>query len=307
MLRGYPRIVAQCGFDLSGFGARGFIRGDMDGNSQSNSQARWALTNKALVEPEQLASTMVRLGCRVHRSLVEKLYGMVTVSRPVELAANLELNHVSLGAYSYISESSVVWHAQIGNYVSVAREALLGMAGHPIDWLSPSPVGYMNFFREHASDFVPQSRFGFFPQLTRIEDSAWIGARVTVPGNKALTIGRGAVVAAGSIVTKDVPAYAIVAGNPARVIRMRFDDATIEALERSRWWQYDVVKLQRAGVLLDFSKPLACVAQLEALDEGRLDSCLISTQRIQLARQGPQVLVQVVDRVADETAAGPKN
>lgn len=260
----------------------------------SQADLRWQVDSRTLVDVGQLQATMARLGCRVQASVASKLYGAVTLAQPVELAHHLELNQVALGAFSYISEGSVVWHAQVGNYVSIARECLLGMAGHPTDWLSPSPVGYMNFFREHSPDFVPQSRFGFFPQLTRIDHSAWIGARVIVPGNKPLCIGRGAVVAAGSVVTKDVPPYAIVAGNPARLIRMRFEDHIIQTIERSLWWEYDVTKLQSRGVLLDFSKPLDCANRVMALDPALLSACRLPVQRIQLSRAGNQVQVLLV-------------
>lgn len=270
----------------------------MDGSIQSQAESKWKVDSRVLLHPDQLPATMARLGCRVQSSVAAKLYGVVTLAQPVELSHDLELNHVVIGSFSYISEGSVVWHANIGNYVSIARDALLGMAGHPTDWLSPSPVGYMNFFREYSPDFLPQSRFGFFPQLTRIEHSAWIGARVIIPGNKPVTIGRGAVVAAGSVVTKDVPPYSIVAGNPARFIRMRFENSVIEALESSQWWEYDVAKLQRFGILLDFSKPLDCAVQMANLEDAKRDLCKLPVQRIQLAKVGTQVQVQVVSPVA---------
>ena len=68
-----------------------------------------------------------------------------------------------------------------------------------------------------------------------IGNDVWCGYGVIIT-NKCTKIGNGAVIAAGSVVTHDVPPYAIVAGNPARVLRYRFDEATITALENSQWY-----------------------------------------------------------------------
>ena len=74
-----------------------------------------------------------------------------------------------------------------------------------------------------------------------IGDKAWIGGgAIILPG---VSIGEGAVVGAGSVVTRDVPAYALVAGNPARVVRLRLPEAQVEALLASRWWELSVTDL----------------------------------------------------------------
>ena len=86
----------------------------------------------------------------------------------------------------------------------------------------------------------------------------WIGAGVRFRGG--VNVGTGAIVAAGSVVTKDVPPYAIVGGVPAKLIRWRFSEVERERLLASEWWRYNVT-----GLNLDFANPMHALDQLEAL------------------------------------------
>jgi len=107
----------------------------------------------------------------------------------------------------------------IGNYVCIGAEAVILMGGnhtHRIDWFTLYPF----------MDFIDEAYQG--KGDTKIGDGAWIGMRsMIMPG---VTIGEGAVIAANSVVTRDVPPYAIVGGSPAAVIKYRFDTATVETL-----------------------------------------------------------------------------
>lgn len=80
---------------------------------------------------------------------------------------------------------------------------------------------------------------------TTIGNDVWIGHGVTI--KTGITVGDGAVIGSGSVVTKDVPPYSVVAGVPARVLRYRFDDNTIDALQKLRWWEWDDEKLTECG------------------------------------------------------------
>lgn len=113
-----------------------------------------------------------------------------------------------MGAYGYIGPRSVVPSGvTMGNYVMIGPELLITGADHRFD-----VPGMAIIFSGRPE-----------PKNCEIEDDVWIGSRVTVL--KGVRIGRGAVIAAGSVVSRDVPPYTIVGGVPARPIRLRFDEA----------------------------------------------------------------------------------
>lgn len=137
----------------------------------------------------------------------------------------------SLGRYSYVGYDSEIIHCEIGNFCSLANHTVIGGAQHPLDWVSTSPVFYniSGGTNRHLGNLEIEHT-----KRTRIGHDVWIGERATIL--QGLIIGNGAVIGAGAVVTKDVPPYAIVAGCPARIIRYRFDEETIENLQQSEWW-----------------------------------------------------------------------
>lgn len=121
-------------------------------------------------------------------------------------------------------------------------------------YCSFAPTSYV-FLRNHGVDFIALTAYLYQPKLGVVDedrlplakldiaDDVWIGHNATILSS-APSIGRGAVVAAGAVVTKPVPAYAIVAGNPAKVIRYRFTPEIIEQIEASRWWELSTQELR---------------------------------------------------------------
>jgi acetyltransferase-like isoleucine patch superfamily enzyme len=161
----------------------------------------------------------------------------------------------SVGRYSRVhgrlSESDV------GAFCSIAEHALIGGLGrHPIDQVSTHAVMYNAPAELHPQrGFSQVERFHGSIARTRIGNDVWIAYRATVLNG--VTIGDGAVVATGAVVTKDVPPYAIVAGIPARLIRYRFaDEALRQALIDSRWWDWPEAGLKLISDSFDQAQPL---------------------------------------------------
>lgn len=140
---------------------------------------------------------------------------------------------VEVGLYSYgcFDPWRVPRRTRIGRYCSIAKTARVLDANHPMEALTTHPFLYEARFGVVGKDLID-------PPWLEISDDVWISHNATItPGCKA--IGRGAIIGAGAVVTRDVPAYAIMAGMPAKRLRDRFDSETIAAIEASHWWERD--------------------------------------------------------------------
>lgn len=167
---------------------------------------------------------------------------VVTVEPPVWFRSAFSIRcDVSIGAFTYFQTGSLEFCSSIGRYCSIAGNLRVGDIEHPTDWLGTSPFQYnaTRFgWHESADDYVALTdrKDSFRKSPVVIGNDVWIGARVTIL--RGVTIGDGAIVAGGSVVTKDVAPYAIVGGVPAGPIKKRFDDDTIARLLALRWWDY---------------------------------------------------------------------
>jgi phosphonate metabolism protein (transferase hexapeptide repeat family) len=165
-----------------------------------------------------------------------------------EVGARTTLLEVALADYSYVVNDSDIAYTRIGKFCSIAAMTRINPGNHPMWRASQSHFTYRasRYFPGEADDaeFFAWRR----AHQVAIGHDVWIGhGAIVLPGR---AIGDGAVVAAGAVVTKDVPAYTIVAGNPARLIRDRFAPAIAERLQALAWWDWPHERLRLA--LKDF-------------------------------------------------------
>jgi virginiamycin A acetyltransferase len=127
-----------------------------------------------------------------------------------------------------------------GKFCAIAAETKFLMTGdHKLDGISTYPFPIFGNGWEAAFDLMSLPVKGDII----VGHDVWFGYDTLIMNG--VTIGSGAIIAARSVVKKDVPPYAIVAGNPARVVKMRFDDATIKRLLAIAWWDWDIAKINR--------------------------------------------------------------
>lgn len=147
-----------------------------------------------------------------------------------------------MGRCSYIGPNSAI-SGKIGRYVCIGEEVRVLSGTHPTNMVSMSPVFYSNMEAQCGKSYVRECLYDehkYADEINKhrvvIGNDVWIGARATLLAG--VSVGDGAVIAAGAVVTKDVPPYAIVGGVPAKVIRYRFPEETVKSIWESQWWNW---------------------------------------------------------------------
>lgn len=189
---------------------------------------------RRLLLDRQLKRSLAQHRCRLDsgiRGLRRDL--QLTLEHGVKLhQVKINAHELSIGAYTDIVSGTELQNvSSIGRYCSIARNVTIGQnrKSHPLEWLSTHSV--LASLR-HQVEGVPKVD-ETVPQ-TVIGHDVWIGMDVLIL--EGVTIGTGAVIGAQSLITKDVPPYAIVVGSPAKVQRYRFEPHVIEGLLASQWW-----------------------------------------------------------------------
>jgi len=175
---------------------------------------------------------------RVVCSLIRRLEGGQMLS-PTLRRIFKDYHDIEIGLYSYGScfdSHAIAPFTRIGRYCSFADGVRVFNGNHPIEFKSTHPYFYNPAFGYVDKELIPRNK------LT-IGNDVWLGYNSVILPTVS-RIGDGAVVGAGAIVTKDVPDFAVVVGNPATVVRYRFSEATRKEISNSQWWNKTIEDLQ---------------------------------------------------------------
>lgn len=163
----------------------------------------------------------------------------IQISNNVQIGLNTQIQKYAMvngstiiGNNCYIGQSTLITSAKIGNYTSIASGVKIGQGEHPIKNVSTSSL----FFNDNV-----------FEKLTEKEciigNDVWIGTNAVIL--RGISIGNGAIIGAGSVVTKDVPDFSINVGVPAKVIKYRFNNQSIKIIEESNYWNKNLHEAKR--------------------------------------------------------------
>ncbi len=196
-----------------------------------------------------------------------------TLGRYTEVGARTKLLEVEMADYSYVVNDSDIAYAGIGRFCSIAAMTRINPGNHPMHRASQAHFTYRAsaYFAgvDDEADFFAWRR----AHRVTIGHDVWIGhGAIVLPGRR---IGTGAVIAAGAVVTKNVAPYAIVAGNPARLIRPRFPEGIAARLQALAWWDWPHERLRAA--LPDFrALPVEAFLDRHEATAGRAEASAVA-------------------------------
>ncbi len=161
-----------------------------------------------------------------------------SVNKTSSIGAKTDFINSRMDRHSFCGYDCIIINTSIGSFCSISGNCEIGGASHSIDWVSTSPV-----FNENKDQIRKKYSYHQYntSKETKIGNDVWIASKCVIKAG--VTIGDGAVIGMGSVVTKDIPPYEIWAGNPAKFIRKRFNDKIINKLLEIKWWEFDEEKL----------------------------------------------------------------
>lgn len=174
------------------------------------------------------------------RFLNSVLEGTVFVGR------NCVIYNTNIGKYTYLGNNCDFSNCEIGRFCSISKNVHVIQGDHPTSvYVSTSPMFFSKKHMAFKKTYVNEQKYDEIKTINGraaiIGNDVWIGANVDILAG--VSIGNGAIVGANSLVTKNVPAYAVVGGVPAKVIKYRFPNDVCDKIEKTCWWNWDDNKL----------------------------------------------------------------
>lgn len=176
-----------------------------------------------------------------NRIKTTEVHRTVKLGKHIELAKGVSIRaQVKIDDYSYCSPNTVIFSGStIGKFCSIGYNVQIGVPEHPVDFFTTSP----SIYRDSKAAVYCQWAKNDINIPAIIENDVWIGSNAIIM--QGIRVGNGSVVAAGAVVTKDVPPYTIVGGVPAKIIRKRLTDETIQKLQKAEWWNHDIEWIEK--------------------------------------------------------------
>lgn len=179
----------------------------------------------------------------------------------VQLQRNNLVYHTNLGRFTYTGRNTTIWHTEIGAFCSLSWNVSVGGANHDFTRLTTHAFLY------DRKDFglMPDNAVGYnrFTEPCIIGNDVWVAANACIC--RGVTVGTGAVIAAGAVVTGDVAPYTIVAGVPARPLKKRFPDDIIARLLATEWWTLPAETIRENYEIFNSQPDSESLRRLEAV------------------------------------------
>lgn len=188
-----------------------------------------------------LDQPIIPIGKTVGYSLARSEKANTRFGKHTKVFAPFFLHGVSLGDYSYIAKNSNIANCNIGKFCSIGPNFCCGLGIHPTNGISTAPMFYSTA-KQNGMTLCHEEKAAESKQ-TVIGNDVFVGTNVTVLDG--VKISDGAVIGAGAVVVNDIPPYAVAVGVPAKVVKYRFDEKTIELLLKKQWWNWTEAELKK--------------------------------------------------------------